>query len=56
MMLRTDIQLRRGRIHHLKAAYPPPLNASGLRLERSLNRYITTIGDCVAVRLCELVA
>jgi len=43
MMLRTDIQLRRGRIRDLKTAYPPLLNTSGLRLERSLSRYITTI-------------
>jgi putative transposase len=42
MMVRTDIQLRRDRIRHLKATYPPPLNASGLRLERSVNRYLLT--------------
>jgi len=43
MMLRTDIRLRRGRIRHLKAGYSTLLNTSGLRLERSLNRYITTV-------------
>lgn len=42
-MTLTDIRSLRGHIRHLKAAYPPLLNTSGLRLERSLTRYMMTV-------------